>query len=225
AQNERLPDAVAAFQEDLEVSRPLAKTNPAAYDPQVASALNNLAIVHGDTGQRQQAEQELTEALQIRRRLAKTNPAVYQQRVAETLNNLALLYQNTERPREAEKAFQEESGIYRELAKADPDSFQPLVGTALNNLAQLHLRMENTALAQTEVQEALAINRELYKANPELAGDALAKSLLIDSFVLSDTHQPPSAVCAVMREAVTAAQSSHLKNTVTQISAKECTAP
>ncbi|MCB9388878.1 MAG: tetratricopeptide repeat protein [Acidimicrobiia bacterium] len=57
--------------------RTLAEQNPAAYNPDLASALNNLAVRLSGVGRRDEALQPATEAVQLRRKLAEQNPAAY----------------------------------------------------------------------------------------------------------------------------------------------------
>ena len=82
--------AEAVFLATLDQARQLAKTNPAAYQADVAGTLNNLAILYGDTQRLKEAEAAYLEALDIHRQLAKTNAAAYQLDVAQTLNNLEI---------------------------------------------------------------------------------------------------------------------------------------
>jgi tetratricopeptide (TPR) repeat protein len=118
--------------------RVLAKENPTAYQADVATTLNSLAVLYHDTQRMKETGAAFQEALDIRRQLAKANPAAYLPDVATTLNNLALLYRDTQRLKEAEVVFQEALDIYSDLAKANPTAYQPDVATTLNNLAFFH---------------------------------------------------------------------------------------
>ena len=66
------------YTEALEIYRELAKTNPAAYLPDVADTLNNLAVLHDDNNRYEDAEKEYTEALKIYEAFAKYAPAKFQ---------------------------------------------------------------------------------------------------------------------------------------------------
>ena len=99
--------------------RQLAKANAAAYLPDVAMTLNNLAILYGDIQRLQEAEEAYQEALMTYRQLAKANAVAYLPNVATTLNNLAILYGDIQRLQEAEEAYQEALMTYRQLAKAN----------------------------------------------------------------------------------------------------------
>src|SRR5262245_52338509 len=89
---EELAKAEAEYAEALEIYRKLADVNHSAYLPDVATTLNNLAILHGDKNELAKAEAEYAEALEIYRKLADVNPSAYLPDVATTLNNLAILH-------------------------------------------------------------------------------------------------------------------------------------
>jgi len=150
----------------LDRVRTLAKTDPAAYQPDVAATLNNLAVLYGDTQRLKEAEAAYQEALDIGRQLAKDNPAAYRPDVAQTLNNFAILYRQTQRLKEAEAAYQEVLDIYRQLAKDNPAAYQPDVALTLNNFAALYRQTQRLKEAEAAYQEALDIRRQLAKANP-----------------------------------------------------------
>src|SRR5439155_691694 len=78
----RFSEAIAAYKELLS-----ADTDAA----QIATTLNNLAVLYRATQRMKEAETAYQEALSIRRRLAEANPDAYLPNVAMTLNNLANL--------------------------------------------------------------------------------------------------------------------------------------
>ncbi len=57
-----------------------------------ATTLNNLAVLHSDKNEYEQAQNEYEEALTIYRQLAEVNPASYLPDVAITLINLSIFY-------------------------------------------------------------------------------------------------------------------------------------
>ena len=61
----------------MEIYQELAQANPAAYLPDLASSLNNLAIRLRETGDRQAALTPARRAVEIREELAQANPAAY----------------------------------------------------------------------------------------------------------------------------------------------------
>jgi tetratricopeptide (TPR) repeat protein len=93
--SKRLKEAERDFLEALSIYRDLATTNPATYQPLVATALNNLGNLYAKTRRVNEAEQAFKEALLIRWALAKANPASYQEDVSTTLHDWATIYGET----------------------------------------------------------------------------------------------------------------------------------
>jgi len=116
--------SIELYTEALAIYQKLSQTNPAVYEPYVATTLNNLANLHADTGLYSEAEKEYTEALELYRKLSQTNPAVYESNVAITLHNRAILYGITKRYSEAMQNCTEALELYRKLAKANPDVYE-----------------------------------------------------------------------------------------------------
>ena len=134
--------------------------------PNVATVLNNLALLHSHKNEMVIAEQEYQEALRIYRELAVENPRFFLFHVATTINNLALLHSNKNEMMIAEQEYQEALEIYRIFAQENPRSFLPYVAGTLNNLAILHWKKNETVIAEQEYQEALPLMRELAVENP-----------------------------------------------------------
>ena len=155
------------FHEALGIRRELAKDNPNAFLPDVASTLNNLGNLHGDLNRFEVAEAEYQEALEIRRVLAKDNPDAYLPDVASTLNNLAAMHRDLNRFEIAEAEYQEALKIRRKLSNDNPSVFKGYFASTLNNLGNLHSDLKQYVAAEEEYQETLEIYRELTKANPE----------------------------------------------------------
>jgi tetratricopeptide (TPR) repeat protein len=117
--------------------------------PDVATSLNNLAMVFSELGRYVEAEP-----------LYKRSVAIYEQalgpdhiNVANSVNNLALLYQAQGRYTDAEPLYQRSLAI-REKALG-PD--HPDVAASLNNLAELYSAQERNADARPLYQRSLAI--------------------------------------------------------------------
>ena len=88
---QRFEKAAAEYKEALEIRRRLAEGNPEAYEPDVATTLNNLAILHRDTQRLAEAEEECMEAVEIWHRLVEENASVYEAYMGETLCEWALV--------------------------------------------------------------------------------------------------------------------------------------
>jgi len=151
----------------LEFYRNRAESSPEAYQPDVATTLNNLGILHSDTGKHGDAEKEYGEALEIRRKLAEASPEAYLPDVAMTLGNLGNLHSATGKHGDAEKEYGEALEKYRQLAESSPEAYQPDVATTLNNLGNLHQITGKHGEAEKEYGEALEKYRQLAESSPE----------------------------------------------------------
>ena len=171
----------------------LDKESPNKYIDDVATTLNNLAILHSDINRHDDAEREYQEALAIHRQLAEKNPDTYLPDVAETLNNLAVLHRVTNRHDDAEKEYQEALDIRRQLAKKNPDTYLPDVAMTLNNLAVLHSDTNRHDDAESEYQEALDIRRQLAQKNPDTYLRNVADTLNNLANLHSDTNRHDEA--------------------------------
>ncbi len=100
-----------------------------------ATTLNNLAILHRNQNNFDEALKEYEEALQIYRNLAETNPQTYLPYVATTLNNLANLHSDQNNFDEALNEYEEALDIRRNLFERMPDAYAPDLAMTLINLA------------------------------------------------------------------------------------------
>ena len=142
--------------------------------PDVASSLNNLALLLYSQGKYGEAEPLYRRALAIREKaLGPDHPDV-----AQSLNNLAGLLYSQGKYGEAEPLYRRALAIYE---KAD-GSYHPDVATSLNNLAEL-LRAEGKyADAEPLFRRALAIDEKaLGKDHPDVAIDLNNFALLLYS--------------------------------------------
>ncbi|MGH3774214.1 MAG: tetratricopeptide repeat protein, partial [Pseudonocardiaceae bacterium] len=143
--------ALEATTEAVDVYRRLAEVNPAAFEPDLAMALNNLGNRLSNLGRREEALAATTEAVEIRRRLAEVNPAAFEPDLAMALNNLGMMLSNLGRREEALAATTDAVEIYRRLAEVNPAAFEPDLAMALNNLGMMlsNLGRREEALAAT----------------------------------------------------------------------------
>ena len=130
-------EALGAAHEATNLYRTLAEHNPAAYTPDLATSLNNLANGQAENGQLRKALQTAQEAVNIRRTLAIHNPAAYTPSLASSLSNLAVYLADNDQLHEALQTAHETTSLYRTLAKHNPAAYNPSLATSLNNLANL----------------------------------------------------------------------------------------
>ncbi len=159
--------ATPLYQQALDIYRTLAQNNPQTFLPDVATTLNNLAILHSDKNEFQKAENAYDEALGIYRKLAQNNPQSFLPNVAGTLNNLGALHKAKNKFQKAEKAYDEALDIYRKLAQNNPQSFLSNVAMTLNNLASLYSDKNQFGKAEIAYNKALDIRRKLAQSNPQ----------------------------------------------------------
>lgn len=128
----------------------------------VASSLNNLALINRDQGRYNDAEPLLQKALSIRKRLlGDEHPDV-----ATSLNNLALIYKDQGRYNDAEPLFQEALAMRKRLLSDE----HPDVASSLNNLAALYNNQTRYNEAELLLQQALAMRlRLLGDEHPDVA--------------------------------------------------------
>ena len=165
------------YEEVLQALRELAKQNPEAYKPDVATTLNNLGSLLRATNDLKKAQDYYEEALQIRRELREKNPEAYKPDIATTLNNLGNLLNDTNNLKQAKDYYEEALQIRRELMEKNPEAYKPYVATTLNNLGNLLSNTNNPKQAKDYYEEALQIYRELMKKNPEAYKPYIAKTL------------------------------------------------
>jgi tetratricopeptide (TPR) repeat protein len=137
-----------------------------AEHPDVATSLNNLALLYRAMGNYPQAEPLLQRALAIREKmLGAEHPDV-----ATSLGNLALLYDEMGSYQQAEPLYQRALAIReRVLGVEHPD-----VATSLSNLAGLYRAMGNYQQAEPLLQRALAIREKALGAeHPDVAAASL----------------------------------------------------
>ncbi len=181
--------AIRLYERALDIYRRLAKSNPQAYEPNVAVTLNNLAILYKNTQQFTESEAMYKEALETYRRLAKSNPQAYEPYVAGTMSNLANLYSDTQRLTESEAMYKEALEIYRRLANSNPQAYEPYVALTLNNLASLYRKTQQSTESETMYKEALEIRRRLAKSNPLAYEPDMALTLNNLAILYMDTKQ------------------------------------
>jgi tetratricopeptide (TPR) repeat protein len=198
----RREEALAPAQEAVTIGRRLAKDSPAAYLPDLASALNKLGAFLSEVGRREEALAPAQEAVTIGYRLAEANPAAYLPDLAGALNNLQLCLSGVGRREEALVPAREAVTIGRMLAEANPAAYLPDLAGILNNLGS---RLSDVGLfeeALAPTRESVTIRRMLAEANPAAYLPDLAMSLNNFGVLLSEVGRRQEAL-APTAEAVT----------------------
>ncbi|MFJ6775298.1 hypothetical protein ACIQOV_30775, partial [Kitasatospora sp. NPDC091257] len=124
-------------QEATDHYRTLTATNPDAYLPDLAGALNNLAVNLGELGQHKKGLAVAQEATDHYRTLTATNPDAYLPDLAGALNNLAVNLGGLGQHKKGLAAAQEATDHYRTLTEANPDLFEAALQQSLEVAAWL----------------------------------------------------------------------------------------
>jgi tetratricopeptide (TPR) repeat protein len=134
----RREQALGATEEAVEIYRGLAAANPAAFETDLAKALNNLGMGLSNLGRREPALQATEEAVEIYGRLAAANPAAFEPDLAKSLWAYAWVRAASEYGlAEAFTAVQEAAEIYGRLARSHPEVFTDDLRGTLRTLADV----------------------------------------------------------------------------------------
>ncbi|NEO41912.1 MAG: tetratricopeptide repeat protein [Moorea sp. SIOASIH] len=128
----------------------------------VATSLNNLALLYQSQGRYPEAEPLYEQALALTKKLfGQDHPDV-----ATSLNNLAALYESQGRYREAEPLLREALALTKKLLGQD----HPHVAESLNNLAALYESQGRYGEAEPLYRQALALRKKrLGEDHPDVA--------------------------------------------------------
>ena len=149
----RHDEALKAAREATNLFRVLEGQNPAAYTPDLAMSLNNLASSQAENGQRHKALKTAQEATNLYRTLAEHNPAAHTPKLVMSLNNLANRLDSNGQQREALKTAQEAVTIRRNLVEHNPAAHTPNLTSSLKTYANILERSGSTKEAARIRQE------------------------------------------------------------------------
>ncbi|MBR3452640.1 MAG: tetratricopeptide repeat protein [Muribaculaceae bacterium] len=136
------------------------------YKQHVAGILSNLAGLHMNNNQFEEAESELYDALATYNKLTEDNPGAYLISIAMTQNNLAIIHKRINKYEDAETEYKVALVTFMEQVKANPEIYLPYVAGTLNNLAVLHRSLNQFDAAEDEHKKALGTYLNLAKENP-----------------------------------------------------------
>jgi tetratricopeptide (TPR) repeat protein len=133
--------------------------------PDVATSLNNLAVLYKNQGRLAKAKPLYKRSLAIREKsLGSDHP-----NVASSLNNLALIYKNQGRWAKAELLFERSLAIWEKSLGRD----HPNVATVLNNLAIVYRNQGRLTEAESLYQRSLAIREKSLEGDHPSVADTL----------------------------------------------------
>ena len=111
----RRDEALQTAQEATNLYRTLAEHNPAAYTPNLAASLNNLAIYLDNNGQQREALQTAQEATNLYRELVNENFRTFSSRFTTTLGIYAKLLDHCGDAAEATRIRQERDDVLKRI--------------------------------------------------------------------------------------------------------------
>lgn len=196
-----LMGALQASTRAVAAARQLAKTNPAAYGPDLAVSITNLAILLGRTGDRSGALAAAQESVSIYRGLAKTDPLLYSIDLAASFGNLSNRLSATGDFRSGLEAAIEAVEIYRLWAKTDRSAFEPELATGLINLSTSLSETGDHSGALAACREAVDLCRRLAQTKPEIYAPKLATSLGNLASIVGATRDSGGALIAASEAA------------------------
>ncbi|WP_327009725.1 tetratricopeptide repeat protein [Dactylosporangium sp. NBC_01737] len=173
----RRDEALTPAEEAVAIHRQLAKTNPAAYLPDLAMSLSNLGGHLSGLGRHDEALAPAAEAEAMYRRLAESNPVASLPGLARSLSNLGVLLSELGQHDEALPPAADAVAKYRQLAEINPTAYQPDLAMSLSNLSTLLSRLGRRNEALVAAGEAVATYRRLAETDPGAYLPQLAMSL------------------------------------------------
>jgi tetratricopeptide (TPR) repeat protein/nucleoside phosphorylase len=192
---------LAALRDVVSRARTLAKSNPDAFQPDLAARLNSLGINESALGHHELALAALRESVDLFRALVARNPDAFHDHLATSLHNLHKQLSAMGQHEQALAASREMVDIYRALAVRNPDAFQHDLATSLNNLANRLGELGEYQFAQATAHEAVELYRVLATRDPDAFQSDFAMSLSNLGTWLSELGQHEQAL-AITREAV-----------------------
>ncbi|MFF1870622.1 tetratricopeptide repeat protein [Kitasatospora herbaricolor] len=178
--------ALVADEQALALRRPLAATDRAAHEADLADSLNTMSVRYGAVGQHAAGLAAGQEAVAVLLRLALADAVAHGPALADALNNLSIRYGDVGRRTEGLAAVEAALGLRRLLAEADPAAHRVAYASALNNVSVDYGRLGRYEDGLAAAEAAVAVRRELAAADSgahevDLAGSLNNLSTLYDA--------------------------------------------
>ncbi|MCR9162912.1 MAG: tetratricopeptide repeat protein [Nannocystaceae bacterium] len=196
----RRQEALSACEEAVAHFRELARWNPGEFQPDLATAVSNLAVPLFELENPERALAATLEAVTIRRTLAKRHPETFKSELAASLSNLGLLLTRLGRPKEALSPTREAVQLRR--AVATPGMPTPDLALSLNALGNVLRLLAPAEDALAPMQESVAYFRELVEQRPDAFTPDLSMSLNTLGACLASSGRPKEALVALDEAAV-----------------------
>jgi Tfp pilus assembly protein PilF len=168
---ERNNEAFAAMNECVGIRRELATANPAAFEPDFALSLQNLADDYREAKKFEDAEKTARDAVNIQTRLSAANPDAYRPTLANALGILGNALGDAGKHEQALDAYRRSADIYRELSKTPPAAFEADLAVTLSTLGSEYDAAGRRQEAEACLRESLDIYVRLSQSSLEAYGE------------------------------------------------------
>ena len=188
--------ALASARKAVTIYGRLVTANPAAYEPELAMSVNNLASFLSANGDREGALEAARNAVAIYRRLAVADAAASESDLAMSVNNLANTLSAIGDANGALVAAREAVAIRRRLARANPTLYEEDFAMSVGNLANRLSETGDYDSALVAAHESVETYRRLAVRNPVAFAPGLAASVNNLSIVLSARGELSAAIAS-----------------------------
>lgn len=158
----RYEESEAYYKSALDMYRWFAKSDPKTYEPEIATALNDLGVLYHNAKRYKECETTYKEALEIKRRITQKGQTEQEKSLAATLNNLAYFYKDKKHYAESERYYTECLEI---LGRLEQDTGLSMV---LYNAGELMFFTREYQKAITYLEEAMTITQKYNDNNSTL---------------------------------------------------------
>ncbi|KAJ7469019.1 hypothetical protein FB451DRAFT_368484 [Mycena latifolia] len=193
---DRLSEALPVAEEQVQVNREIAQSEPEVFASSFASSLCDLSYVLRDLGRYKDACIAVEEAVALQRGLAEKDPIVLED-LALSLHHMAFSLRDVGKSAEALITAEHAVNIRRRLAELDPAKFRGLLAHSLNGLSLALRAVGRNDAALVQAQKAITIQRRLVQEDPVEYKPGLAALLNTAAYHLSAASQFANALTAV----------------------------
>jgi tetratricopeptide (TPR) repeat protein len=183
----RKSKALKDYNEGLEIGQRIAEDYPEyLWNIRcVSSILNNLGVLHFESGRIEDAQEAFEESLDLCNQPSEVSVEMFLRERAFILNNLGALLTSRGELSDAEKTLTEALNIREELEKTGLAYHLVCIGSTLNNLGILHMRKEEYSQASDLLRRTVEILEKIASDSSLDCKDELRRALSNHFLVLS----------------------------------------
>ena len=181
--------------------RERARHDREAYLPELAEAVNKLAVRLAEAGRHAESLAAAQEAVQLYRELVASDRGAYLPDLAMSVHNLAGRLGEVGRRTEGLAAAEEAVGLYQELVSLNRDTYLPHLALSINNLGAQLAKEGHRAQAMAAAQKSLSLYRELTDRDHDTYLPGLAASINNFATLLSKAGRRAESLAAAQEAA------------------------